>query len=487
MTDFLANGHTGRGGLSNTRQKELEQAGPVRSTFAARGCTGAGEAYSIADFEARYHVFAGLSVVRVEFTLRNTNSAKHPGGLWDLGDPGSVLLTDAAYMFRLPAPVTTHATCSVERGAPAADFPLPFELYQESSGGENWRGRNHVNRAGEVPLRFRGYRLNGAETPGRATPIVLIPGLGVTVPHFWENFPIAVEATADSITLRLLPKQFPDLHELQGGEQKTWMFAVAVGGDAEAEALEWFRTPPRVTLPPEWVAATGAVPYLTPQSTDPNRDYLALVGVNLSSQLRPTVQDNANYGLTLSTPTKLSEFAKTLIITAKAFKLGLTSCVLMPAFNDDAHEAFADQKVLDMTVQTIATVMNAFLADLAVPDPTCGGATIADNLVVTIHGDTPKTPLNKTAWPDATPDNANWIYALGGGWLKSGWWGGVNADGTVSGFDAARGTIVAKQSSTVTSAAVAGAVAYAVAKGDMRRVFDFSRADFTGIVRPKIM
>lgn len=281
ITDFRAEDHTGRGYLTNTRQKEVEQAGPVRSTFAARGCTGAGEAYSIADFEARYHVFAGLSVVRVEFTLRNANSAKHPGGLWDLGDPGSVLLKDAAFMFRLPAPAATHATCSVDRGASAADFPLPFELYQESSGGENWRGRNHVNRAGEVPLRFRGYRLNGAETPGRATPIVLIPGLGVTAPHFWENFPMAVEATADSITLRLLPKQFPDLHELQGGEQKTWTFAVAFGGDATAEALEWFRTPPRVTLPPEWVAATGAVPYLTPQNTDPNRDYLALVAAAL--------------------------------------------------------------------------------------------------------------------------------------------------------------------------------------------------------------
>ncbi|MBN9520247.1 hypothetical protein J0H58_17245 [bacterium] len=157
---------------------------------------------------------------------------------------------------------------------------LPFELYQDSSGGENWRGRNHVNRAGEVPLTFRGYRVNGADGL-RATPIVLLPGLGITMPHFWENFPKAIEVTADSITLRLFPKQSADLHELQGGEQKTHTFAVAFGADATAEALEWFRTPPRVTLPPEWVAATGAVPYLTPQATDPHADYLALVGAAL--------------------------------------------------------------------------------------------------------------------------------------------------------------------------------------------------------------
>ncbi|HYH67808.1 MAG TPA: hypothetical protein VD866_24135 [Urbifossiella sp.] len=267
--------------LGSYRPPDIEHHGAVRTTAAARGFVGMGEDYTPYRFECRCHVYAGRSVVLVEFTLRNERRARHRGGLWDLGDAGSVLLKDAAFMFRLPAPVATHASCSVERGSPAADYPLPFELYQESSGGENWRGRNHVNRAGEVPLRFRGYRLNGAETPGRATPIVLIPGLGVTVPHFWENFPMAVEATADAITLRLLPKQFPDLHELQGGEQKTWTFAVAFGADATAEALEWFRTPPSVTLSPEWVAATGAVPYLTPQAADPHADYLALVGAAL--------------------------------------------------------------------------------------------------------------------------------------------------------------------------------------------------------------
>ena len=285
-TDFCAIDHAGRGYLTLCREREVEQAGAVRSTFAARGCTGPGEGYSIADFEARYHVFAGLSVVRVEFTLRNPRPAQHPGGLWDLGDAGSVFLKDASFTFQLPEARGRpspgfQAMCSPERGAPVAPYPLPFELYQESSGGESWRGRNHVNRAGEVPLRFRGYWVNGAETPGRATPVVLIPGLGVTVPHFWENFPMAVEATADAITLRLLPKQFPDPHELQGGEQKTWTFAVAFGADATAEALEWFRTPPRVTLSPEWVAHTRAVPYLTPQRTDPHAEYLALVGAAL--------------------------------------------------------------------------------------------------------------------------------------------------------------------------------------------------------------
>ena len=39
--------------------------------------------------------------------------------------------------------------------------------------------------------------------------------------YFWQNFPKAIEATPDSLTLRFFPKQYADVHELQGGEQKT--------------------------------------------------------------------------------------------------------------------------------------------------------------------------------------------------------------------------------------------------------------------------
>ncbi|HEY1186044.1 MAG TPA: hypothetical protein VGE74_00245 [Gemmata sp.] len=107
------------------------------------------------------------------------------------------------------------------------------------------------------------------------------------MPHFWQNFPIAIEAfndytnnllgPHDFLTLSLLPKQFGDVHELQGGEQKTWTFAVAFGPDAAPEALEWFRTPARAFAAPEWYCASGAVPYLTPRAADPNADYLKLV------------------------------------------------------------------------------------------------------------------------------------------------------------------------------------------------------------------
>ena len=36
--------------------------------------------------------FSGLSLARIELTLHNPRRARHRGGLWDLGDPGSYLL-----------------------------------------------------------------------------------------------------------------------------------------------------------------------------------------------------------------------------------------------------------------------------------------------------------------------------------------------------------------------------------------------------------
>ncbi|MSP61514.1 MAG: hypothetical protein EXR72_14480 [Myxococcales bacterium] len=214
-----------------------------------------------------------------------------------------------------------------------------------------------------------------------------------------------------------------------------------------------------------------------------------LVGVNLAAQLRPTLDDLNRYGITLSTPTKLLDLAKGLITTARSFKLGLTSCVLLPAFNDDPHAAFADMTSLKMTVTTLGKMLDAFVKDLALmEDPTCAGTKIADNTVISIHGDTPKTPLVASGWPDGTPGDANWVYVLGAGWLRTGWFGGILRDGKFNGFSPATGNDVPGQKAAVTSEAAAGAIAYAVCKGDMRRVNDFYRGgDIAGIVRPKQM
>ena len=124
------------------------------------------------------------------------------------------------------------------------------DLYQDSSGGLNWKNSNHVNRNGVLANSFCGYRfqtVSGQEQTGRrATPIVTLEQdgqmIGLAMYHFWQNFPKAIEAGPQSITLRLFPRQYADLHELQGGEQKTHEFVVAFGKDeVTAEPLEWVR------------------------------------------------------------------------------------------------------------------------------------------------------------------------------------------------------------------------------------------------------
>jgi hypothetical protein len=285
---FAAEDESGRVFLPRVTAAEVEVAGPVRVAVRLRGELTSSGAEPMADFDARLHFFAGSAVVRFELTLRNPRKADHPGGLWDLGNGGSVYLRDAALTLALPPESRPAAlACSPEPGSAFEPAEAPLELYQDSSGGENWKGSNHLNRRHVVPNTFRGYRLKagGAERSGlRATPAVCLTtgdrALGVTVPWFWQNFPKAVEADGHALTLRLFPRQFADVHELQGGEQKTHDFSVCFGAapaDAAPQALEWQRAQVRAAAPPEWYCASGAVPYLTPKAADPNAGYLRLV------------------------------------------------------------------------------------------------------------------------------------------------------------------------------------------------------------------
>jgi hypothetical protein len=198
------------------------------------------------------HFYAGSATVKTELTVRNPRRARHPGGLWDLGDPASVLLEDLAVRFALPSgdgPAEVRWTR--DRSAPVERCTGEFELYQDSSGGENWQSANHQNRDGRVRNAFRGYRIRaaGGDTHGlRATPVVTLARgdreVTVAVPHFWENFPKAIQCAGGELVLRLFPKQYADVHELQGGEQKTHTFFVAFAPDRVTEQpLAWCLSP----------------------------------------------------------------------------------------------------------------------------------------------------------------------------------------------------------------------------------------------------
>ncbi len=226
----------------------------------------------------------------------------------------------------------------------------------------------------------------------------------------------------------------------------------------------------------------------TLRSFETGKTASGLLGTNLASALRPTDADLVRYGINAGSATKLVNLAKALIVTSKAFVMGLTSSVVIPAFRDDPHGAFNDMQNLRNTVSTLGTMLDAFREDLmAADDATCSGKKVGDNTVISIHGDTPKNPLNRNGWPDGTPGNSNWTYVYGAGHLRTGWFGGIDRNGNVTGYDPSTGQ-PAQMSSSQTAQSASAAIAYAVAKGDMRRVTDFYRgADIGGLINANDM
>jgi len=258
--------------------------GPLRAEVEVRGVL-RGPGASELQVSARLEMFAGSATVRAHITLRNPRAAAHPGGQWVLGDAGSCYLKSASWNLSL-AGGSRSVRCAAEPGTSFEAFPTPFELHQESSGGSAWNGPIHRDRHGRVPLRFPGYRLRaaGVERTGlRASPVLVAEcgtgAVAVAVPKFWENFPQALSVDAGVIVIGLFPSQAPDLHELQGGEQKTHSVVIAFDGDDSSgdKPLAWVHDPLLLYPSPEWCAETAAVPFLQPASQDPSAEYLRLV------------------------------------------------------------------------------------------------------------------------------------------------------------------------------------------------------------------
>ncbi|MFO0586162.1 MAG: hypothetical protein U0441_01420 [Polyangiaceae bacterium] len=212
-----------------------------------------------------------------------------------------------------------------------------------------------------------------------------------------------------------------------------------------------------------------------------------LLSRNLAAQLTPSQADLDAYGIgtlpagisNANAKQQLTNIGRTLITTARAFKLGLTNCVMLATTDigtgddqfTDPHKAFLNMTQLQAVVATFGKMFDSFYKDLASsPDPTCQSQTLDKSVIFTVHGDTPKTPRQTDAWPDGTEGNSNWLYVMGNGYLKNGWYGGIGADGSITGWDPTTGADVPGQASNVTTNAACAAVAYAVAKGDINKV-----------------
>jgi len=172
----------------------IESSGPIRVTVKLEGFFQQANV-PLARFIMRLSFFAESGVVEMQCTLHNPRAARHPGGLWDLGDDGSFNFQDLS--IELPFDWTTAEwnTAPLESFKSCQDAKL--EIYQDSSGGQNWNSANHCNRYGEIVPVFSGYqvKINGQMVGDgkRATPTLSVTGDGVrwdgAIENFWLDCP----------------------------------------------------------------------------------------------------------------------------------------------------------------------------------------------------------------------------------------------------------------------------------------------------------
>ena len=265
----------------------FETKGSLRVTLKAEGVFSTRDRSVFAAFSARIGFYANSSMVKIEFTILNPKAAKHPGGLWDLGDPGSIFFKDLSLYVALSTSehIKTFWTSKLgTRNSQSSDHLLC--IYQDSSGGKNWNSRNHLNRQGEVGPSFKGYRIYSDEKiiaeGERANPVISVTdgskNICAGVQYFWQNFPKALEAKENTLVVRLFPRHCRDLFELQGGEQKTHSIFLDFGDSRSIETLEGLiQCPlvPRVT--PEWYAKSKAFDFLIPEIEDREKQVTELI------------------------------------------------------------------------------------------------------------------------------------------------------------------------------------------------------------------
>lgn len=222
---------------------EFEDAGPLRVVLCVRGQFGAEESPP-ADYVCRMHFRAGKAEVRVFLTVRNPSAHQHDGNIWDLGARGSVFLEDLSIVLPLARSEPWQGAVPHELQAHRA---AAIRLYQDSSGGENWRSANHIDKDYGVPVSFRGYRIESAgrqvASGNRDAGWLLAEGkagvVAVALREFWQNFPKALELSDNRVRIALWPREYAGVHELQGGEQKTHEMLLSFHGpDADLLGIE---------------------------------------------------------------------------------------------------------------------------------------------------------------------------------------------------------------------------------------------------------
>jgi hypothetical protein len=282
--------HEGRSLAVRVTAWHVDAHGPVRAEVGIDGRIG-DAADPVALVRWRLEAFAGATTIRLRTTLHNPRAAAHPGGIWELGDPGSVFLRDVVLALSPAGAGSVHAAAAIELGEQVRPVALPFAIHQESSGGASWDSPVHVSRTGRVPLRYRGYRLDAGgdvRVGHRATPLVVAgrdaAAVGVTSARFWEVFPKAYEVHEDGTVAAAILPEMAEPHELQGGEKCSHDLALSFGLElGAAQPPAWAVRPSAPSIDPTWWATTQVISGILPASSSPDT-YDTLVQAALDGQ-----------------------------------------------------------------------------------------------------------------------------------------------------------------------------------------------------------
>lgn len=267
--------------------------------------------------QLRFTHWTQIGFWEIESRLRNTRRAVHHGGLWDLGDPGSLCFRNLEFAVQIDGSASAAARWSLDAGQTLRSAGKLVRVRQSGSGGRNWHSSNHVDADGVVPVHDRGFTATdstGTLRGLRADPLVVQPcdefDCLIAVPEFWQNFPATLAVGAGRVLFAPFPEmpasvaplyaqpqssciedarrandadglaQFA-VHELQGGEQKTHTIFVQFtshtppaadtpdASTASRRDAAWMFDRPRLVQSPESVAASRALPWFC-VPTDPS-------------------------------------------------------------------------------------------------------------------------------------------------------------------------------------------------------------------------
>jgi len=242
---------------------DLVQEATHRKTLTVTGCfvnlnENVNDKECALKFESTLTFFANTSYIKVDFTLHNPQAAKHLGGLWDLGDEGSITFKSLSINFPVDSTASVNLYDHVSNKKIACGTNLSIK--QCSSGGDNWNSPVHKNATGKVDIEKNGFTVNANndEYQGmRISPSFSVNNtentVSVYVENFWQNFPKAISKLDESLSIALFPK---GNHELQGGEKKS--HSVWVDFKSTTQNFAWVDKPLIVTLQPKYIEQTSA-------------------------------------------------------------------------------------------------------------------------------------------------------------------------------------------------------------------------------------